>query len=462
MMRLVMLRDSLQMRLLAGTLAWIVVSIAVAGWGLDGLFRRHVERQFDAELKTHLDQLTANLVFDEKGEPSLSAPLSDPRLSRPFSGLYWQIDRVDGGGRPLQAGLLRSRSLWDSVLAVPPDAPDDGAVHRHRITGPEGSRLGGLERMLFPAGRPDQPLRLIVAADEALMNEPAERFGGMLWLALAILGAGLTVAAVVQVLIGMAPLRRLHSALSAVRGGRSQKLQGRFPVEIRPLVQEFNTVLGQNAEVVARARTQSGNLAHALKTPLSVLANAAAAEDSELARLVGEQVETARRQVECHLRRARVAATVGVPGMRTPVTPALQGLVKVMRRVHAERELELRIFPAAENLAFHGEEQDLHEMLGNLLDNACKWARRRIEVRATEEGGQLSITVDDDGKGLSVKHREAMLQRGTRADEQVAGSGLGLAIVDELARLYGGEVTLADSPLGGLQVRLRLPVAPTN
>ncbi len=461
MIRLAMLRDSLRLRLLAGTLAWIAVSIAVAGWGLDGLFRRHIEQQFDAELKTHLDQLTANLAFDENGQPSVPAPLSDPRLSRPFSGLYWQIDRVDGDGRPLRVGLLRSRSLWDATLAVPADALDEGAVHRHRIAGPQGKSLGALERMLFPAGRPDQPLRLVVAADAALMNEPADRFGGMLWLALAILGAGLTMAAVVQLFISMAPLRRLHGALSAVRGGQSQQLQGSFPVEIRPLVKEFNSVLGQNAEIVARARQQSGNLAHALKTPLSVLANAAAAEDSELARLVGEQVETARRQVEYHLGRARVAA-VRVPGMRTPVMPALQGLARVMQRVHAERELDLQIFPAAENPAFHGEEQDLQEMLGNLLDNACKWARRRIEVRVAPHADQLIITVDDDGQGLSATSREAMLQRGTRADEHVAGSGLGLAIVDDLARLYGGAVSLSDSLLGGLQATLRLPAASSD
>ncbi|QAU35071.1 sensor histidine kinase [Janthinobacterium sp. 17J80-10] len=462
MTRPALLRDSLRLRLLAGTLVWILASIAVAGWGLDGLFRRHVEQQFDAELKTHLDQLTANLVFDERGQPSLSAPLSDPRLSRPLSGLYWQIDRLNRGDAPVLRGLLRSRSLWDTVLEVPHDALGDGAIHRHRIGGPQAARLGVVERMLYPSGRPDLPLRLIVAADEALMDAPAQRFGGMLWLALGILGAGLAVTAVVQVAVGLAPLSHLHKALSAVRNGEAQQLTGDFPAEIGPLVDEFNTVIAQNAEVVARARTQSGNLAHALKTPLSVMSNAAALEQGEFARLVGEQVETARRQVEYHLKRARVAAAVNVPGARTGVALALDQLAKVMRRVHAERDLDLQVFPVAGSLCFRGEEQDLHEMLGNLLDNACKWAKHRIEVRAVEEQEQVVITVADDGNGLPAARRDAMLQRGVRADEQVAGSGLGLAIVDDLARMYGGEVMLADSPLGGLQVELRLPACPTG
>jgi len=459
MIRLAMLRDSLRLRLLAGTLVWIVASILVAGWGLGGLFRHHVQLQFDAELQTHLDQLTANLAIDDQGRPTVPMPLSDPRLSKPFSGLYWQIDRIAGKDGPAQAGLLRSRSLWDAVLAVPGDALADGAIHRHRIRGPQGASLGAVERMVFAAGRPQQPLRLIIAADEALMNEPVERFGGTLWLALGILGAGLIVTAVLQVAVGLAPLRHLRKALGAVRNGDAQQLEGDFPVEIRALVDEFNTVLRQNAEVVARARTQSGNLAHALKTPLSVLANAATAEGGEFARLVNEQVATAKKQVEYHLGRARVAAAVNIPGARTPVLPALEGLAKLMRRIHADSGLDIHISAMDDALAFRGEEQDFHEMLGNLLDNACKWARRRIEVQAVEDHGKLVITIGDDGKGLPAARRDAMLRRGVRADEQVAGSGLGLAIVDDLARMYGGQIALADSPLGGLQVTLQLPVA---
>ncbi|HEY0846236.1 MAG TPA: sensor histidine kinase [Noviherbaspirillum sp.] len=454
------LRASLRFRLLAGTLVWVVASILIAGWGLNDLFRRHVEQQFDAELKTHLDQLTAQLAVGDQGEPSLAAALSDPRLRKPYSGLYWQIDRVPGSGVAPAIGLMRSRSLWDAVLRVPNDTPADGTLHRHRVAGPDGATLGVLERVVIPANQPDRPLRLIVAANEQLMREPVERFGGMLWLSLGVLGAGLISAAVIQVLVGLAPLQRLRQSLERVREGKAQQLQGDFPVEISPLIEEFNAVLTQNAEVVGRARTQAGNLAHALKTPLSVLANAAEAEKGEFAALVREQVEAARKQVDYQLRRARAAAAVRVPGTRTFVVPVMEGLANVMRKVYAERQLTLTIHPAEGGLAFRGEEQDLQEMLGNLLDNACKWASRVVELRAMLDRGNLVITVDDDGKGLPPAQHDAIFGRGVRADEQTPGSGLGLAIVDELARMYGGKAEISDSPLGGVRATLILPAAP--
>ncbi len=462
-------RGSLRLRLLAGTLFWIAASIIAAGWGLGNLFQRHVEIQFHAELKTHLDQLTAQLTLDEKGRPMLALPLSDPRLSRPYSGCYWQVDEIREG-ETTASGLLRSRSLWDDVLVAPPDAPANGEIHQHRIFGPEGKMLGMVERSVriddTPDGKP-RSFRLIAAADEALMSEPVARFSGALWLALGILGAGLVVAALVQVFIGLAPLRKLHAALGKVRSGETQHLDGDFPVEIMPLVDEFNTVLAQNAEVVERARTQAGNLAHALKTPLSVLANAADAagrmagdgEHKNLARLVSDQVGTARKQVDYHLSRAQAAATTRLPGARTPVAPIVDGLVRTMRHIHAEQNLTLTIRDIPETLAFRGEAQDLQEMLGNLLDNACKWAAKRVDVSVGTEDGKLHLFIDDDGAGLAAEQRDAVIQRGVRADEQVPGSGLGLAIVDDLARLYGGELTLTDSPLGGLRSVLTLPAA---
>jgi signal transduction histidine kinase len=237
-------------------------------------------------------------------------------------------------------------------------------------------------------------------------------------------------------------------------------MEGTFPSEIMPLVNEFNTVLAQNAEVVERARTQAGNLAHALKTPLSVLANAANApekRDDDLARLVASQVDTVRKQVDYHLSRAQAAASVQVPGMRTAVEPVIQGLVRVMRRVHADRQIEIVLLPDPANLAFRGEEQDLQEMLGNLIDNASKWARSRIEIQVSDESGKLRVRIDDDGKGIAETERDHVLKRGVRADEQVPGTGLGLAITADLARMYGGDLVLAQSSLGGLQASLILP-----
>ncbi|MBP9805952.1 MAG: sensor histidine kinase [Candidatus Accumulibacter sp.] len=460
-MKPLLARASLRIRLLAGTLFWIVASIIVAGWGLSSLFHQHVAMQFHSELQTHLDQLTAQLSFDEQGRPILSSPVSDPRLRRPYSGLYWQIDDLAGKAGTV-AGALRSRSLWDDVLVVPRDIPADGTIHQHRVTGPGGTLLGMVERTVRISDGLDVPsrtFRLIVAADERLMLQPVARFNDALWLALGVLGAGLVIAALVQVIVGLAPLRKLRTALERVREGATPRLEGEFPAEVTPLVDEFNTVLAQNGEVVERARTQAGNLAHALKTPLSVLANAAAGRDDELARLVVAQVAAANRQVHYHLARAQAAAALRVPGARTPLRPVLEGLLRTMHRIHAARPLELLLQPIPETLAFRGDEQDLQEMLGNLLDNACKWADRRVDIHADRDGQSLAIRVDDDGRGLAASARDAVLRRGVRADQQVQGSGLGLSIVDDLARLHGGTLTLADSPLGGLRVLLTLPAS---
>lgn len=453
------LRGSLRLRLLLGTLLWIAAAIMVAGWALGGLFRQHVAAQFHAELKIHLDQLAAHLVFERDGRVALSAAQSDPRFSKPYSGVYWQIDQLGPAGKNV-FGLLRSRSLWDDVLEAPSDTPMNGEIHQHRVSGPGNTTLGMVERVVLLEDAPDQAetrFRLIVAADERQLREPVERFNGMLWLALGLLGGGLALVAVIQVLIALVPLRRLHRALAAVRSSKTHDLEGRFPGEVQPLVEEFNTVLAQNADVIERARTQAGNLAHALKTPLSVIANAASGKESELAHLVSAQIEVARKQIDYHLRRSRAAASVRIPGVRTPVFPVLEGLVRVMQRIHAERNIELTIHPSSEPLMFRGEEQDLQEMLGNLLDNACKWASGHVEISVAVDEECLTIILDDDGCGIAASERERVCHRGERADELMPGSGLGLAIVNDVMRLYGGRLEFDDSPLGGLRVKLVLP-----
>lgn len=449
---------SLRWRLLAGTLAWILATVALAGWGLGNLFRQHVAEQLRAELVLHLNQLTAAVNVAPDGALSVT-PLSDPRLGQPLSGLYWQIDRLDDQGRTVMPGAARSRSLWDQTLALP-DGAVDGA---YDIAGPERHRLTTLTRTLKPEESESGALRLAVAASTAALAEPVGRFNHMLLIALGALAAGLTAAAVVQVLVGLRPLARLRAQLASQRAGGVTPIEGSFPSEIQPLVEDFNRVLAVNADMVQRARTQAGNLAHAVKTPLSILANAAAREDSPLAALVREQAALAQRQVDHHLARARAAAAAGAIEGRTPLRPPLEALLRVMRRLHAQRGLDVDMpaFPA--DLAFRGNEQDLQEMAGNLLDNACKWATRRLRVTAERGGdGMLLIHIDDDGPGIPEDERERIFERGTRLDEQRPGSGLGLDIARDLARSYGGDVLAGESPLGGLRVTLRLPAARVN
>ncbi len=448
-------RDSLHLRLLAGTLVWILVTVMAAGWGLSRLFEAHVLDQFDAQLQNHLNQLAAHILFDEDGKPLLAIPLSDPRFTRPYSGMYWQVDRIDPAGHYFE-GALRSRSLWDSTLTLAKDSDIDGEIHSQSAIGPDGKTVYLIERILQPADQ-DGAIRLSVAGNTGLLNEPIEQFRGLLGVALAFLAAGLVLAAIFQVIFGLRPLGKLRKELALVRDGKALLLTGAFPSEIHPLVNEFNGVLVRNSDMVERARTHAGNLAHAVKTPLTVLANAARQEKSPFARLVQEQVETATIQIDRQLARARAAAAVQIPGQRTSLQKVVEGLVRVLTRVHAERNLELVIEKNVLGRFFHGEEQDLQEMLGNLLDNACKWAKHRIEIQAQPVSGKLLITIDDDGPGLPATEYEKVFVRGARADENTPGSGLGLAIVRDLATLYGGKVELAGSPASGLRVKLTLP-----
>jgi signal transduction histidine kinase len=461
---------SLHLRLLLGTLLWIVATIGVTGWVLQGMFEQHLSRQFHAELATHLNQLAAHLEINAAGQPEVSRILSDPRLERPYSGLYWQVDRMPSGNTPGRSAVLRSRSLWDGELQVPADHLNDGEQHEHRLNGPKGESLRMIEQSLYlaqqqheqPAEHPQQTLRLIVAADEKLLAEPVDRFRGLLLIALSLLAAGLILAAVVQVFAGLRPLKHLRDELGRLRDGEQALLGGSHPSEIQPLVDELNTVLERNAEFVERARSQAGNLAHAVKTPLAVMANAAAAEQGEwgeLADIVSSQIDVARQHIDHHLSRARIAAAAQGrgQGQHCQLRPAAEGLLRVMQRVHAERHLALHLDDSGDSLVFRGEAQDLQEMLGNLIDNACKWASSEVRVAAIRQETMLCIDIDDDGPGIAAADRSTVLQRGQRGDERVPGSGLGLAIVDDLASLYAGRLELLDSPRGGLRARLWLP-----
>ena len=455
--------QSLRWRLLLATFAGVAVALLVAGVVLSSLFREHTTRQFQTQLQQQLDQLTALLEPDSQGLPRLKAPLSDPRWQTPYAGLYWQIEQADTNHPEPQ---LRSRSLWDTALQVPHDQPAPGELHSHRLSGPNQQDVLVLERTVqlnMPAAN---RWRLLVAADTHDLEEANRRFSGVLALFLLVLCLALLAAAWAQVVLGLSPLSRLQSAVQAVRQGQSSRLQGQFPIELRPLVQDFNRVLDQNEQVVTRARQMAGNLAHAIKTPLAVLANAAtqpAPDAATLATLVQEQVHSARQQVDWHLSRARASAS-GVPGLRTEVQPVLEALVRVMRKVHARQDdqapLQIEIAPDSAPGTFAGETQDLQEMLGNLLDNACKWARQRVTIHNHTQGPWLHITIDDDGPGLNAAQRQTVFERGVRADERAPGSGLGLAIARETAQLYRGHITLDTAPLGGLRATLALPVDP--
>lgn len=349
------------------------------------------------------------------------APLSDPRWQRPYSGLYWQIDGV---GR---ADILRSRSLWDTTLAVPPDTRADGSVHTHEGVGPRGQPLLLLARTIHRAGAPGAVWRVAVAGSTDGVEQAVLRFRGPLATSLLVLFALLSLAAWAQVVVGLAPLNTMRRALDAVRSGRSARLAGRFPAEVQPLVDDFNDVLDRNAVVAERARKHAGNLAHAVRTPLTVLRQSAERlaeharsggrplDATALSRLMLEQVDSARRHVDWHLARSRSAGTERMPGQSARLAPIVQGLVRVMRRVHADRGLRYDVGPFDDRWAVQGEEQDLQEMLGNLMDNACKWARSAVSVRAdpafesARQQLRIRLAIEAREPGATCSSRYAMI-----------------------------------------------------
>ena len=456
--------NSLAARLIAAAAVWTLVGLVVGGLILSGIFRASVEGNFDARLRFDLDGMIAAAEPDPSGGVSLQGRFTDPRFERIYSGWYWQIVpdqkpvKLDHDSDDTQI----SRSLWDKTIVR-----SDSAVSGIRIwghgTGPENRRVRFVaQHVEFPVAATRVPgdtrrYTFLVAGDMSEVENEIARFNRMLFWSFAVLGLGLVGAVFVQVRVGLQPLRRLSRALAHIRDGKARRLAGNFPAEIEPLANELNSLIGHSEEVVGRARTHVSNLAHSLKTPLSVLAGEAAAQPGPLADSVVRQVEIMRRQVDHYLARARAAGSLDVIGTRSPVKPVLDDLARVLRRIHAEKNLAINVdCPLA--LAFRGEKQDLEEMAGNLIDNACKWARARVSAAARPQpDGKLLLVVGDDGPGLTEDERKRVGERGERLDESVPGTGLGLAIVRDIARLYGGSMDLGQSPLGGLEVRLTLP-----
>jgi len=451
--------NSLALRLFLAATAWAVVILVITGIILSSLYRQGVERSFDRRLNVYLRTLVADLSAppDEPGE-RFPQSLGEPLFELPLSGWYWQVTRLDPG----KTDIRSSRSLWDGGL---PHLQDMGVP-----AGPDGSREGYVD------GPEDQRLRLVernidlgdeghylvaVAGDAAEISGETRSFDQALTVTFVLLAVVLLLTTMFQVRFGLLPLRRLTAGLAAIRAGTAERLEGDFPEEIAPLARETNALIEANREIVERARTHVGNLAHALKTPLSVMVNEANAHARDaFAGKVLEQAEIMRDQVARHLERARLAARLTVLGTVVEVAPVVTALARTMEKIHRDKGIAVEVEADAQ-ARFRGERPDLEEMIGNLVDNACKWAEAQVAIAVTREADPdaptIRIVVDDDGRGLSAADREQVIKRGQRLDETKPGSGLGLSIVVELARLYGGSLTLGEAPSGGLRAELVLP-----
>jgi signal transduction histidine kinase len=456
-----MRRSSLARRLFL-TAAAITIGVLVSGGlVLSSLYREAVERSFDRNLNVYLKSLVVDVATAQPGAIPEPAPLGEPLFQSQNSGWYWQIERLAGQEREVKRSPSLSApelpSLDDQRVPIRSDGYREGY-----ILGPENQRLRVVEN-LIDLGNDGQYVVTVAANADAVEGEVSD-FNYALLLTFAALAAIFVTTAWFQVRFGLRPLARISATLQAIRVGRAERLEGEFPEEVAPLAREVNALIDTNREIVARARTHVGNLAHALKTPLSVLLNETASRSDALAEKVREQTAIMRDQVQHHLERARIAARVAVPGTVVEVVPVIDAVVRTMQKIHRERGvvLECRVI---DPVKFHGERQDLEEMIGNLVDNACKWAAARVEIEVSDESRRgssarpyLRVTVDDDGPGLPHDARhEVLTQRGRRLDESKPGSGLGLSIVCDLAHLYEGRLELETAPIGGLRAELVLP-----
>ena len=450
--------NSLALRLFLSATVWTVLILVATGFVLSSLSRQAIERAFDRRLGVYLKTLIADVASPEIPNDKTGQTIGEPLFDLPLSGWYWQVIRLDS-----KAESYASRSLWDGVLPRLQDMgvdPGSDGTRKSYVQGQEDQRLRLVERLidLGDEGR----FLVAVAGDASEIDDEILAFDRTLAMTFAALAAVLLLTTLFQVRFGLAPLKRISESLAAIRSGTAEKLEGSFPVEIAPLARETNALLDSNREIVERARTHVGNLAHALKTPLSVMVNEAASRgDDPFASKVREQTGIMHEQVTRHLERARIAARVAVVGTITEVAPVVQSLVRTMQKTHHGRDFAIELDLPGE-ARFRGERQDLEEMIGNLVDNAFKWASARVAIEVGVEQPEpgreaVRIVVDDDGPGLTPSEREQVARRGRRLDETKPGSGLGLSIVVELAALYGGALNLGTAPIGGLRAELVLP-----
>ena len=451
-------RGSLTLRLFGGTALWIAIALGITTFALDGLFTDQATRQFEQRLQSYLYQIVASLELDTEGNLIVHGTGGDPRFTRPESGLYWQIN--DSGG----ATLLKSRSLWDTKLNVANDSLKNSEIHFHSITGPAAQRLMIAEQSLTLPDSSNKQFRVIVGSETEELARAIQTWQRSLALFVGVLFISLVLAAVAQVAFGLRPLRQLQESVKRLRESSGSRITGTYPTELKPLIEDFNAVIDANGKIIERARNQAGDLAHSIKTPISVMINALHAEknrsghDAALVASLEEQLQQLQQQVQWRLKRARIAANAGVPHSRTPVSVTLEQLARVMQKVHAEKAIQVTVGPTAEDLYFAGEEQDLQEIVGNLLDNAFKWAVRSVVVQATHSNAKLRIVVEDDGPGCEpLTDPTHPPSRGQRADESVPGSGLGLSIVRDLVTLYDGTLSFEAHVPNGLRVVSILP-----
>nr|WP_321457679.1 ATP-binding protein [uncultured Cohaesibacter sp.] len=449
---------------------WAFLAALSSGVVLTSFFRLTVEDNFDSQLDIVLKMLVGELATQLFSSQELTMPgnLGQPRFELPLSGWYWTVSKKEGS-RPLFASV----SLAGDDISIESVSPKQyrGGIGRYLLgRGPGGKRIRILEREISFGTGESYYFRVTGAASE--LDQQVNGFQNKAWLLMALFGIVLLVASILLVRTSLKPLHLLQKRVRDVAAGRAETITGDYPREVAGLVDEANLLIASNKDTLERARTQLGNLAHALKTPLSVMTNEVRAAKAEKADLLVQQVDIMRDQIQLYLDRARFAARHNTIGTVTNIVPVLTKLTNVMNKIHPDKQV-LFVCDVDDRVSFRGERQDLEEMVGNLVDNACKWASGRVSVSLRNVSSSynkkrraqspnslriwLEIVIEDDGPGLDEDEAREALKRGKRLDESKPGSGLGLSIVSEMVGLYQGEFLLDRSELGGLKAILVLP-----
>jgi signal transduction histidine kinase len=441
---------------LAGAAIWITLALVLAGVAIALFFADNVERSIRDDLNATMNRVVAAVEPATFAE-TMALPLEDPRYSTPFGGLYWQVTDSES------AEIARSRSLWDFEIAIPAESVEGGEPQFKVLDGPADQTLSVLARLIsYPVADGTRSFVVVVAEDRAAFIASISRFSTELAVALGILGIVLVAAAWLQVGLGLRSLSAIRAGLEEIRSGRASNLEGDFPVEVEPLVSEVNDLLRSQEASIAFARARASDLAHGLKTPLSVLTTASEeirakgneAEAALIDEVAGDMVD----KIDHQLRLSRLRIRARSERYSASVNDALDRTIGVLKRTRAGEVLRWDI-TTDPDLLVDLDNHDLIELLGVILENAAKWGRSLVTVRAVRNGQTALIDVEDDGPGLPAKERELVSQRGHRADENKAGAGLGLAIAKEIVTLNSGSVEFGVAGSGGLAVHLELPLA---
>ncbi|MES0131759.1 ATP-binding protein [Mesorhizobium sp. M0029] len=443
---------SLAFRVIGFSTIWAILTLIVIFTLITTLYRQASERGFDSLLSAHLFNLIGSVGVSESGQLTGAPDLGDLRFSEPNSGWYWSVEPASEGVH----GNLHSSSMTTTIPSpTVAEVPFNSSFQRSYSTDGIGDEQLEVFESEFVLDAKNRAARFRVMGNKTELEQEIATFQGRLLTYLSLFGVGMIAINAIAILLGLQPLGRVRNALAQVREGTAQRLDGRFPAEIEPLANETNALIENNKRIVERSRTQVGNLAHSLKTPLAVLINEGRALGGAKGQLIADQAASMQKQVDHYLQRARVAAQRDSVVYRTPVTPLVQRMVRVLQKLKPDVSLSLML-PAAD-IVFAGEREDLEELLGNLLDNAMKWAKSTVAVSVTPAAaGLFELSIEDDGPGIPEDKARDVLKRGRRLDETKPGTGLGLAIVADLVNEYGGALALERSTMGGLKAVVRL------